>query len=61
MENKNKVTGIGFCPLLTIVFIVLKLCNVIEWSWLWILSPLWISFILALIVVIISFIIIYKH
>ena len=35
-------SGIGFCGLLTIVFIVLKLTKVIAWSWLWVLSPLWI-------------------
>lgn len=35
--------GIGFVGLLTIVFIVLKLCNVISWSWWWVLSPFWIS------------------
>lgn len=35
--------GIGFCGLLTIVFITLKLTNVIQWSWIWVLSPLWIS------------------
>ena len=31
--------GIGFTGLLTIVFIVLKLLGVINWSWLWVLSP----------------------
>lgn len=31
--------GIGFLGVLTIVFIVLKLCNVITWSWFWVLSP----------------------
>ena len=35
--------GIGFCGLLTIVFIVLKLLGKITWSWWWVLSPLWIS------------------
>lgn len=35
--------GIGFVGLLTIAFIVLKLCHVIEWSWLWVLSPIWIT------------------
>ena len=34
----------GFTTLLTIVFITLKLCNVIGWSWIWILSPIWITF-----------------
>lgn len=35
--------GIGFVGLLTIVFITLKLTHVIAWSWLWVLSPIWIS------------------
>ena len=35
--------GIGFTGLLTIVFIVLKLMGYIAWSWWWVLSPLWIS------------------
>lgn len=41
MEKSS--AGIGFCSLLTIVFIVLKLCKVISWSWVWVLSPLWIE------------------
>lgn len=35
--------GIGFAGLLTILFIGLKLTHYIAWSWLWVLSPLWIS------------------
>jgi ABC-type antimicrobial peptide transport system permease subunit len=35
--------GIGFGGLLTIVFITLKLTNFIDWSWWWVLSPLWIG------------------
>lgn len=34
--------GIGFCGLLTVLFIGLKLTNHIDWSWWWVLSPLWI-------------------
>ena len=41
------VSSTSFCSLLTIAFIVLKLCNVITWSWFWVLSPLWISFLVA--------------
>lgn len=41
-KSKSSSRGIGFWGLLTIVFIVLKLCNVIAWSWWWVLSPLWI-------------------
>ena len=38
--------GVGFGGLLAIVFIVLKLTGVIGWSWMWVLSPIWISLIL---------------
>lgn len=34
--------GIGFSGLLTVAFIVLKLTAVIDWSWWWVASPLWI-------------------
>lgn len=34
--------GVGFCGLLAIAFIVLKLTGVIAWSWWWVLAPLWI-------------------
>jgi hypothetical protein len=54
MKNNNNSSssgGIGFCGLLTIVFIVLKLCGVITWSWWWVLSPLWISTIIGLVIV----------
>ena len=52
MSNKagSSSGGIGFIGLLTIVFIVLKLTETIYWSWIWVLSPIWIS--IALIVVI---------
>ena len=55
MDNKTTVTvrGIGFSGLLTIVFIVLKLIGVINWSWIWVLSPIWISVALALLLAII--------
>lgn len=33
---------IGFCGLLTILFIALKLMGYIAWSWLWVLAPLWV-------------------
>ena len=52
-NNNSSAGGIGFTGLLTIVFIVLKLLHVIEWSWLWVLAPLWISTIFVLIIIII--------
>lgn len=39
MSNGKQSGGISFLGLLTIVFIVLKLCDVIDWSWWWVLSP----------------------
>ena len=59
--NKNKTTvnksGVGFSGLLTIAFIVLKLCGVIDWAWVWVLAPMWISFGLVLLILAICFII----
>ena len=52
-RNNNKSKGIGFAGLLTIAFIVLKLCKVITWSWIWVLAPLWISFGLSLVIIIV--------
>ena len=43
--------GLGFTGALQIVFIVLKLLGKINWSWLWVLSPTWISLILAIVIV----------
>ncbi len=46
MSNNNSSSssgGIGFVGLLTICFIVLKLCHVIEWSWWWVWSPVLIA------------------
>ena len=54
MNNNNSGGGIGFCGLLTIVFITLKLTNNINWGWVWVLSPLWIPLgILAIVLAIV--------
>ena len=47
MDNKAKQGGLGIVSVLTIVFIVLKLLGVIMWSWIWVLSPIWISAVIA--------------
>ena len=47
MDNKAKQGGLGIVSVLTIVFIVLKLLGVIQWSWIWVLSPIWISAVLV--------------
>jgi hypothetical protein len=48
MKNNNGGSKIGFCTLLQIAFIVLKLCKVIDWSWVWVLAPTWIPLLLVL-------------
>ena len=54
-NNNSSSTGcgIGFVGLLTIAFIVLKLLGVINWSWLWVLSPIWITLIIIIVIVVI--------
>ncbi len=49
MSEKTKVTynGIGFFGLLTILFVALKLTHVIDWSWWFVLGPLWIPFVVV--------------
>jgi uncharacterized protein (DUF983 family) len=55
MSEKQKTTanGISFLSLLAILFIGLKLTNQIDWSWWWVLSPLWMPFAVGLPVAII--------
>lgn len=54
MDNKiNTTGGIGFAGMLTLLFIAFKLCKIINWSWLWVLSPLWISTLIVCVIIII--------
>ena len=55
MNNRKEVkhVGIGFAEALTLLFIGLKLGKVISWSWLWVLSPIWISFVLIVVIAIV--------
>ena len=55
-SNASISNGIGFCGLLTIVFITLKLTSFINWSWVWVLSPLWIPLALTICFIVIVFI-----
>jgi ATP/ADP translocase len=54
MSDNNTNTGIGFCGLLTIVFITLKLVDKINWSWWWVLSPIWIPITLFLFIILMA-------
>lgn len=61
MKDNTKQINPNIGSVIQIVFIILKLTNLIHWSWLWVLSPLWISAIITLIVYVISFCIIKKE
>ena len=59
-NNNNEVNvsiGGGFSGLLFIAFLILKLCNVINWSWWWVTAPLWIPVAFVLVVSIICVIV----
>jgi hypothetical protein len=49
-SSNSSAGGIGFAGLLTIVFITLKLIGKIDWSWWWVLCPLWISAAIAIVI-----------
>lgn len=58
MANENKDGGINyfclFVVLLQVSFIVLKICCVINWSWLWVLSPIWIEVVFDVFIIILA-------
>lgn len=54
--SSNKSAGLGLCDVLLIVFIVLKLIGVINWSWGWVLAPLWIPVVIVIVGLLVSLI-----
>lgn len=57
-SSSSSSGGIGFVGALTIAFIVLKLTHVINWSWWWVLSPIWISTAIALVFLLVILIVV---
>lgn len=55
-QENNSIGGIGFFGALTILFIGLKLTGFIEWSWWWVLSPIWIPIAIVILVVLLAII-----
>lgn len=55
MSNNNGTgaKGIGVSGLLGVAFVILKLCHVIEWPWIWVTAPFWVpvAIILAILLV----------
>ena len=58
MKNENSVISGGFCGILTIVFMVLKLTGVISWSWWWILLPIYIWIPITLLLLLLLYIVV---
>ena len=50
-DNSRSSKGLGITSILTLIFIVLKLVGVINWSWFWVLSPIIFEVILVLIII----------
>ncbi len=46
------IGGPGIIGLLGVVFVTLKLCNVIDWSWWWVTAPFWGTLILIIVIII---------
>ena len=47
-------SGLGLGSVLLVVFVVLKLTGTTDWSWWWVLSPIWISALLVIVVLAIA-------
>lgn len=49
-ETNTSSGGVGFCGLLTVAFIVLRLTGYIDWDWWWVLAPLWVPMLILFVV-----------
>lgn len=57
MEKESSGTGgvrVSIFSLLGVLFIALKLCDVIAWSWLWVLAPFWGGFLLVFAIMLVA-------
>ena len=57
--NNVSSGGLGFTGALTIAFIVLKLLGKINWPWVWVLSPIWITLLLYILTILITLLVIF--
>ena len=53
-QKTAATNSISFANLLGVAFIILKLCHVIEWAWIWVLAPIWIPWALVLVILAIA-------
>lgn len=57
MSKESKSSGLGILAVLQIVFLVLKLTRLIDWSWWLVLVPLWADIGFGLLFILLAFII----
>lgn len=53
-KSSSSSGGVGFMGVLTILFIALKLTHYIDWSWWWVLSPIWGTVLVVLLVILVA-------
>ncbi len=53
MDQRNS-GGLGIAEILTLIFVILKLTGFINWSWGWVLSPIWITLALILVLILVG-------
>ena len=56
-DNKSSSNGLGFGSVLFLIFLTLKLANVINWSWWWVTAPLWGGFAIVAAIALIAMIV----
>ena len=61
MSSENNGSDIGVLGVLQIIFIVLKLCNVLQWSWWMVFIPAYISVGLTIILIVLEIILSYRY
>ena len=55
-DKKSSSSGVTVVGLLGVAFVVLKLCKVIDWSWLWVTAPFWGGLAILLVIFLIWFV-----
>jgi hypothetical protein len=57
MSKNTSSSGLGLASVLTIIFVVLKLVGVIDWSWWWVFSPILIDIGFSILILVIVYVV----
>lgn len=50
-KRTNSISGFKIALILTVFFTILKLFGLIDWSWIWVICPIWIGLGMMLLIV----------